>query len=220
MRGTTSRRLYGLLLLFTAGYMVYVVYMNFIHDPQATAFLSQKTNLTRTLHLPVWLNVMYAHVVCACIAMLSGAVNFSKRVLKRYPRLHRVNGYVYVAAVFLVCLTSGYMAPYSTGGKLNSVAFNMVNILWPGMTVVAILRIRRKQLDKHRKWMVRSYVFCFTNLFIHLITFVFHAWTGLAYDISYTFGVYGAILVNLLLAELVIRVLYRTPAPLPQAGQL
>ncbi|MCY8615793.1 DUF2306 domain-containing protein, partial [Bacillus haynesii] len=58
--------------------------------------------------------------------------------------------------------------------------------------------------SKHRNWMIRSYLFCFTNLFIHFITFVSRSGFGLPYDISYTIGVYGAIALNVAAAECVI----------------
>lgn len=209
-----SKNLYLILLLVSIVYIFYVMYINFIHDPQAVEFLSNKTNLKRPIHLPVWLKVMYIHVIFACLAMVSGAINFSNRILKKYRKLHRVNGYVYLVSVILVVVTSGYMAPYTTGGKLNSMAFNALNIIWPLMTVISLVKIKKKQIDKHRKWMVRSYAFCFTNMFIHLITFVFHNGLGLAYHTSYTIGIYGTILLLFILAEIVIRIIYRNPADL------
>lgn len=189
-------------------YIAYVLMTNLFFDPQAAEFLSHKINLKRPMNLPIWLSVMHVHVGAACMAMLTGALNFSNTILRSSRKFHRVNGYLYVIFVLIVVLTSGYMAPYSTGGKINSMAFNLVSMAWLAMTITAIVQIKRKQVSKHRKWMVRSYAFCFTNLFIHLISFILHERAGLKYESSYTFGVYGAILLNLILAELVIRYVY------------
>ncbi|MEK8132826.1 DUF2306 domain-containing protein [Paenibacillus filicis] len=207
----TSKQAYRLMLVVTIGFILYAVYFNFIHDPQAAAFLSHKTNQTRALSTAVWLKVMYIHVGFACIAMLAGAVNFSGRVLRQYRRFHRINGYIYLLAVLIVDLTSGYMAPYATGGKATSMAFNFLNILWIFLTVVALVKIKKKQIHSHRKWMVRSYAFCFTNMLIHLLTFVLNNCFGLDYATSYTIGVYSTIPLLLLAAELVIRTVYKTP---------
>nr|WP_249651472.1 DUF2306 domain-containing protein [Lysinibacillus sp. D4B3_S18] len=57
---------------------------------------------------------------------------------------------------------------------------------WPAATVISVIKARRNQFIKHRNWMIRSYLFCFTNMWIHLITFVCHKGLGLIYDISYT----------------------------------
>ncbi|RKN77116.1 DUF2306 domain-containing protein [Paenibacillus ginsengarvi] len=200
-----GQSLYRVMVVVTAVFIAYVLYANFIHDPEASRFLGHKTDMKRPINVPVWLNVMTVHVAFACVAMVSGAVNFSKHVIADYRKLHRINGYVYLVAVLAVVLTSGYMAPYTTGGKLNSIAFNMLNIIWPAMTITAIVQIKKKRLDRHRKWMIRSYAFCFTNLFIHLITFLFHNGLGFEYAASYTIGVYGTIVLLFLLAELVIR---------------
>lgn len=209
-----KKYLYPLMIMILAVYIVYVLYINFIHDPQATRFLIHKTNLPRPINLPVWLNVMYVHVIFGCLAILTGAINFSTNMLKRSRKLHRINGYLYIVSVMIVVLTSGYMAPTSTGGKINSWAFNMINIFWPWMTLLALVRIKQKDVNNHRKWMVRSYAFCFTNLFIHLITSIFYYGVGMPYATAYTIGVYGTIFVNFALAEMVIRYLFRIPTQL------
>lgn len=206
-----SKHLYLLMIFISSVFIIYVLFTNFIHDPQATEFLSHKSNLKRSIHTPLWLNVMYIHTIVACIAMVSGAINFSNQILKKYRKFHRINGYVYMICVILVVITSGYMAPYSTGGRINSIAFNMINIIWPWMTIAALVQIKKKQVNKHRKWMVRSYAFCFTNMFIHIITFVFHDGFGISYDTSYTIGIYGTILLLFILAEIVIRTIYKIP---------
>ncbi|MEC1262092.1 DUF2306 domain-containing protein [Bacillus swezeyi] len=197
------------MIMLVTIYILYTLFANLIHDPHSTAFLIHKTNLRASFDLPVWLNVMYVHVIAACVAMLAGAVNFSGRLLKSCRKFHRLNGYIYVVCVMIVTLSSGYMAPNSTGGRIVSIAFNMVNMYWPFATVISVIQARRKQFHKHRKWMIRSYLFCFTNLFIHLITFVCHSGFGLIYETSYTIGVYGAIVLNVAIAECIIRYIFR-----------
>jgi uncharacterized membrane protein len=209
-----SKYLYITMIVISLVYILYVTYSNFFYDPLAADFLSHKLKLNHPINIPVWLNVMHIHVVCACLAMVTGAINFSNGILRRNRKLHRLNGYLYVVFIFVVCGTSGFMAPYSTGGRMNSIAFNLVNIIWFAMTITALVQIKRKQVNRHRKWMVRSYAFCFTNMFIHMLTFVFYNGFGLQYDISYTIGVYGTILLNFILAEFVIRTIYKIPTDL------
>ncbi|WP_282942414.1 DUF2306 domain-containing protein [Paenibacillus sp. RC67] len=181
------------------------MYKNFMYDPQATEFLQHKAGLKKVVQLPIWLKIMYVHVAFACMAMISGALNFSQSLLIQYRRFHRINGYVYLISIMLVDLTSGYMAPYATGGKINSIAFNFLNLIWLVFTVAAIVQIKKKRVVKHRKWMIRSYSLCFTNLFIHLITTTMHRGIGLAYETSYTIGVYGSIILLLMISEIIIR---------------
>lgn len=218
MHTAKGKYLFPLMIIISIAYILYVAYVNFVHDPEAADFLSHKVKLARTINVPVWLNVMHLHIVAACLAMVSGAFNFATRIMHNYRTFHRINGYLYVLFVFIVCGTSGFMAPYSTGGRINSIAFNLVNMIWFAMTIAAIVQIKRKQVAKHRKWMVRSYAFCFTNMFIHLLTTVFYDGFGMTYTTSYTIGVYGTILLNFVLAEIVIRMLMQSPPDGAPAG--
>lgn len=199
------KTLYALLGLICFIFIVYALVKNYWIDPEAYEFLSNKSGLKREFNVPVWLNIMYVHVAFACIAMASGLLNFSTRLFQKSRQLHRFNGYIYIVSVLLVVLTSGYMAPYATGGKISSIGFNLLNIAWPLITVTALIHIKKKRITQHRNWMIRSYVFCFTNMFIHLITFVFHKGLGFIYSDSYTIGIYGAIALLLVISEVIIR---------------
>lgn len=197
--------LYVTLCCIAIIFIVYALVDNLILDPEAKAFLARKTGLRRELNLPAWLNVMHVHVAFACIAMAAGLLNFSKRIFEKSRRFHRLNGYLYIVSVLLVVLTSGYMAPYATGGKISSMGFNALNIIWLLVTATALVQIKKKRISRHRNWMIRSYAFCFTNMSIHLATFLFHEGFGFRYTTSYTIGVYVSIALLLVIPNVVIR---------------
>lgn len=199
------KSLYRLLACVSLVFILYALVKNYWIDPGAAGFLSRKTGLKRELNLPVWLNVMYVHVGFACLAMASGLINFSNRMFEKSRRFHRFNGYVYFLSVLLVVLTSGYMAPYATGGKISSMGFNALNLIWLFVTITALIQIKRKRIDRHRNWMIRSYAFCFTNLLIHLITSLVHQGFGLDYATSYTIGLYGSIALLIVIPQIIIR---------------
>jgi len=198
------KTLYGLLACVSIVFIIYALTENYMIDPVAGAFLSHKTGLKRELNLPVWLNVMHVHVAFACIAMAAGLLNFSNRIFEKSRKFHRINGYVYLVSVLLVVITSGYMAPYATGGKISSMGFNVLNIIWLLITIMALVQIKKKRIIRHRNWMIRSYAFCFTNMLIHLITSLFHQGFGLVYATSYIIGVYGSIVLLLLVIPSII----------------
>lgn len=201
---------YGLLACISILFILYALVANFIIDPGAKAFLSHKIGLKRELNLPVWINVMHVHVAFACIAMATGVLNFSNRVFEKSRKLHRINGYVYLVSVLLVVITSGYMAPYATGGKISSMGFNALNLIWLFITITALVQIKKKRIIRHRNWMIRSYAFCFTNMTIHLITSLFYQGFGLIYATSYTIGVYGSIVLLLIIPNIIIRNINRS----------
>ncbi|MNG36464.1 hypothetical protein D3C84_1234970 [compost metagenome] len=65
------------------------------------------------------------------------------------------------------------------------------------------MRIRKKRVQAHREWMVRSYAYCFTNMLIHLVTYMLHNGAGVAYVTSYTISVYSSLILLPLAAEAV-----------------
>lgn len=197
---------FGLLVCTSILFILYALVRNYIIDPRAEEFLSHKTGLKRELNLLVWLNVMYVHVAFACIAMAAGLLNFSNRIFEKSRKFHRINGYVYLVSVLLVVLTSGYMAPYATGGKISSMGFNALNMIWLFITIMALIQIKKQRIIRHRNWMIRSYAFCFTNMLIHFISSLFHQGFGLIYVTSYTIGIYGSI-VLLVIPDIIIRML-------------
>lgn len=197
--------LYVILSCISIVFILYALVKNYIVDPGAEEFLSRKAGLSRELKLPVWLTVMHVHVAFACIAMAAGLLNFSHRIFEKSRKFHRINGYMYLLSVLLVVLTSGYMAPYATGGKISSMGFNALNIIWLLITITAFVQIKKKRISRHRNWMIRSYAFCFTNMLIHLTTFLIHRGFGFDYTISYTIGVYGSIVLLLVIPDVIIR---------------
>ncbi|AJS58524.1 DUF2306 domain-containing protein [Paenibacillus sp. IHBB 10380] len=199
------KTLYALLACVTILFILYTLVGNYLIHPGAEGFLSHKTGLKRELNLPVWLNIMYIHVAFACIAMAAGLLNFSNRIFEKSRKFHRINGYVYLVSVFLVVLTSGYMAPYATGGKITSIGLNTLNIVWLFITITALVQIKKRRITRHRNWMIRSYAFCYTNMLIHLISSLLHQGFGYAYVTSYTLGVYGSILLLLVIPSIIIR---------------
>ncbi|MFD2172076.1 DUF2306 domain-containing protein [Tumebacillus lipolyticus] len=177
-------------------FLLYTFTVNFILDPEATQFLAHKDKLPK--NSDAWLLVMRIHTIFASIALLTGALNF---LTPHRKRLHRSLGLLYCIAVLGTVVTSGYMAPTATGGKVTSMVFNLLELAWLASTFMAVLHILRKNLRKHRNWMIRSFVICFTNFFVHLIAYLLHAIFDLDYRDAYVFGVYGSIVINLSLAE-------------------
>ncbi|MDG0811383.1 DUF2306 domain-containing protein [Cohnella rhizosphaerae] len=192
-------------VIVAIGFVVWTILNRLVFDPQFAAFLAHKTDLARPLRLTAWLRVLDVHIAFACLALLAGALNFAGRPPSERRTRHRAAGYLYLASVLIVVATSGYMAPYATGGRAVSMAFNLLNMLWIAVTLAALVTIRRKQVDRHRRWMIRSYAFCFTNLSIHLIETVLTRTFGMPYKTAYAVSVYVTILLLAAIAEWVVR---------------
>ena len=110
------------------------------------------------LGIPWWKAAFYVHVFTSMFALAAGFTQFAPRVLRQWPGLHRWVGRIYV---FDVCLITGpaglVMAFYANGGWTSRLAFGALACLWIGTTTMGYRTARRRQWDRHRAWMVRSY---------------------------------------------------------------
>jgi uncharacterized membrane protein len=96
------------------------------------------------------------HGIAGLLALACGALQFSGRIRRRYVRLHRVSGRVYLVGTFVAAPVAIRMAFINSPWFL--VPFTIVQAgTWMLFTLVAFLCIRRGDTTAHREWMTRSY---------------------------------------------------------------
>jgi uncharacterized membrane protein len=103
-----------------------------------------------------WL--MWAHGLPGAIALLLGMLQFSIRLRKRYLRLHRVLGRIYVGCVAIsapVAVAVAVALPTPT-----LLPASMIQATgWLVTTATALYCVRTGRIQQHREWMTRSYPF-------------------------------------------------------------
>lgn len=153
-----------------------------------------------------WRIAFFIHVYASMLVLLAGFTQFSATLQARYPRLHRVAGYVYVTDILLITGPAGLlMGFYANGGLSSRIAFVLLAVLWLYFTAMALLKARKHDFSAHRKFMIRSYALTLSALTLR-------AWK---YAITNTvelppMDVYRAVAwigwgLNLLVAEWIIR---------------
>ena len=105
-----------------------------------------------------WRIAFFVHVFSSMFALLAGFTQFSKRLMKRNPALHRAFGYMYVIDVLLVTGPAGLlMSFYANGGISSQTAFVLLSVLWMGFTAMALYKAIKKDFKAHRIFMIRSF---------------------------------------------------------------
>jgi uncharacterized membrane protein len=146
-------------LLFGITFM----YWNFKPDVN---FLLTKQDL---VDHPIWRPAFYIHIFGGMLAIVLGPLNFIKYIRRKNLNLHRVLGKTYAGAILFIAAPTGlYMAFYANGGILSSIGFILMSILWFYTTFMAVNTIRKKQVNEHVKWMVRSYAMTFAAVTLRL----------------------------------------------------
>lgn len=96
------------------------------------------------------------HGLGGALALALGALQFSTRVRRRYLRIHRLAGRVYIGGMLVAAPVAIWIAFLANPWFL--IPFTVIQALtWTLFTLVAYLCIRRGDIRAHREWMMRSY---------------------------------------------------------------
>ncbi len=145
--------LLGLLAFFI--YPMAQITMQYIPYNTDVGFLQIKQEY---IHIDFWRGAFFIHVYSSFFVLAAGFTQFSKKLLKTRPTLHRLLGYSYVLNI--LCITgpaSLIMGFYANGGFSSRIGFILLAILWLFFTYKAVIYARQKKFKQHRVYMIRSF---------------------------------------------------------------
>lgn len=129
--------------------------LQYIPAGSDVAFLRIKQDV---VHYWYYLPAFFVHAYTAILALPAGFTQFSGRLRRQYPGLHRRMGYVYVLSVMFVAGPSGFIiGVHANGGWPSQLAFCLLAVLWLIFTGLAWQTARQKNWHAHRNWMLRSF---------------------------------------------------------------
>ena len=176
-----------------------VTYSSF--DDQA-GFLKEKQAY---IHLPVWKTAFYVHVFTSILALMAGFTQFSARILAHHRWLHRLFGRVYAIVILLINFPAGLvMAVCANGGTTSRAAFLILDLLWFGFTLKAVLEARRGRISEHRDYMLRSYALTLSALTLRTWKIILTNTTDLPPETIYMIDAWLGFVPNWLCAEWII----------------
>ncbi|MGE1126355.1 DUF2306 domain-containing protein [Bacillus wiedmannii] len=198
--------LIAILLIISILWVMHTLSKNFIIDPDFKRFLSKKDTLPSNQIL--WAMMIRIHIILAIIAMLSGPLGIIRRFRLKSPGFHRWNGRVYVVSIVLNFIPGLYVSFFATGGWPSIIGFLILNILWFTTTIFGYVYIKRKDVLRHSQWITRSFLLAFANMIIYIIVAIAHNGLHISYSLSYTIAVWFCWIINLAIAEFIIRYKY------------
>ena len=116
------------------------------------------------------------HGIAGAGALLMAPLQFSDRLRKRYTRMHRVGGRVYVFGVFALAPVGAYIQyqEEAMGLPRTFTLLAVVNAVMLYVTTgLAFHFARQRRITLHRQWMTRSYAVAlafFANRFVLGVT--------------------------------------------------
>jgi uncharacterized membrane protein len=150
------------------------------------------------------------HALFGGLGLLSGAVQFNHR-LRRRLRVHRMLGRVYVVSCLVTGAAGMYMAAYSYGGWITHLGFGLLGAALLCTTTMAFVVIRYGgDVERHRRWMVRSYALMFAAVMLRLELPVLSGYLGFLQ--AYRIVSWLCWIPNLLAAEAMLRFWFKPEA--------
>ncbi|MES1044052.1 DUF2306 domain-containing protein [Heyndrickxia oleronia] len=176
---------------------------NFLVDPTFQKFISYKDQMITNKGL--WVIMIRIHIILAIISLLTGPLGILKRLRVQSIHFHRWNGRVYVVSIILNFIPGVYVSFFATGGWFSTIGFLILNLLWLVTTFLGYLYIKDKKVSLHSRWMIRSFFLSFANMTIYIIVTITHYILHFSYGTSYSIAVWACWIINLLIAEIIIR---------------
>ncbi|MGH8792033.1 MAG: DUF2306 domain-containing protein [Stackebrandtia sp.] len=106
--------------------------------------------------------LLSGHIVIGTVALSACCLQVWPWLRQNHPKVHRVSGRIYVAAVLpgsVLALTSSVMSVVPIPGRVGNV---MLSVLWLGTTLTGFYMARNRRFAEHRRWMIRSFALCFS----------------------------------------------------------
>ena len=191
-----------LILLAFFSFLMLRIIVVYIPMETDTAFLQLKQSY---IHITEWRVAFFVHVFSSLFALLAGFTQFSKRLLRNRPKLHRAIGYSYVINVLMITGPAGLlMSFYANGGISSRIAFVLLSVLWMLSTAIALYKAIKKDFKAHRIFMIRSYALTLSAITLRIWKVLLAYFTHLPPLDRYRIIAWLGWTLNLLVAELII----------------
>jgi uncharacterized membrane protein YozB (DUF420 family) len=123
-----------------------------------------------------WRYALWVHLGGGLTALLIGPMQLWLGHTRRHLQVHRLLGRIYIGAAVLSLAGASYLIAKElptdwvfAGGLLG------LACAWTVTTGLGYLAIRRRHVQQHQEWMIRSYVVAFSFVFLRVFVDALHA---------------------------------------------
>jgi uncharacterized membrane protein len=179
----------------------YTIVQYIILGADKSGFVMSKVNFGEVLN-GVWYIMLYIHASTSLIALALGPFLLSRHFRNKNQTLHKQLGKIYYIGILFGGLSGLYLAFNATGGILSTFGFGLLSFFWLVTAGVALYQIKQRQVEQHRKWMIRNYSLTFAAVTLRVWLLLFILLAGIEnYITSYTIISWLCWIPNLLIAE-------------------
>ena len=106
---------------------------------------------------------LLGHVAGGILAILVGPLQFWDNFRNNNLKIHRKLGMMYLLSIVIASISATFLA-WNTAIKISwswAISLQGLAVAWMFTISMAFLHIKNKNINDHRKWMMRSYVVTF-----------------------------------------------------------
>ena len=146
------------------------------------------------------------HVIPSILLMALLGLQLIPALRRRFPTWHRYSGRVLVVAAVIITVSGLYIGiRFPFGGMAESVATVVISALFLVFIAKGVGAIRRKDVQAHRRWMLRMTATALTPISMRLMFFPIVALTDIAPRVAFAPLLLVGLTVNLVLLQLWLR---------------
>jgi hypothetical protein len=160
-------------------------------------------------------NAFYVHIFSSPVVLFNGLILLSEYV-RRHTGWHRWLGRVQVVVLLLFVLPSGaVMSWHAFGGTAAGLSFLLLSVATASCAIIGVVHACRRRYDRHRLWMLRTYVLICSAVVLRLISGTAGLVGVPTPEHAYIFAAWSSWLLPLAAYEFMERLLARRPSQLP-----
>jgi hypothetical protein len=180
-----------LMVLLSLGIAAYAAGL-LVYPPMRSSFV-----LTLLAERPV---ATLGHFGGSALALAIGGFQLHPGLRRRFGAVHRWMGRLYLVGVALGGAAGLWMALFANGGLAGRLGFALLALSWLTCTARGYASIRARELQAHRRWMIRSYALTFAAVTLRLYIPAGQV-AGIAFESAYPVIAWLCWVPNLLVAE-------------------
>ena len=131
--------------------------------------------------------VLGVHVVCGILALAIGPFQFVGAIRRRFVRVHRSLGAVYIASCTGLGLSGLVLATTSYPSWVTSLGFGLLGLSMLLTTWTALRMVLAGRYGDHRRWMIRSFSLILAAVSLRIMTPLYGLLSG-AGLVSFSFA--------------------------------
>lgn len=129
-----------------------------------------------------WLGnlAMASHIGLAVYILLGAPLQLAPSVRTRWPRLHRINGRLYIASVVLTSCAGLYViwTRGTVGGEVMRWGISLDAVLIISFAFLAVRAAMQRRIDDHQRWVLRLFMAVSAVWFFRILFMLWMMLTG------------------------------------------